>query len=138
MEGLSAPTPRRILRWTSGKGGKKNRAREEKEEGVRVLKNPSLMTAQERSGRKQTKVSKTSKEVFLKHGSLFLLAPLFPPLSKHVFTNCRAVSCPSQALHSSQVYSAGGGGLLQQESLITRPSGTKEPAGRPRSPGTNE
>lgn len=81
----------------------KRRSRRE----CRVLKNPSLMMPQERSGREQTKVSKTSKGALFQHGSLFLL---FPLLSKHVFTNCQAVSWPLQALHSPQVYSAGGGG----------------------------
>ena len=38
---------------------------EEEEEGRCVLKNWSLMMAQERSSKTQTKVSKTSKEAFL-------------------------------------------------------------------------
>lgn len=45
----------------------KERGEREEEEGRCVLKNQSLalMTAQERSSKEQTKVSKTSKEAFL-------------------------------------------------------------------------
>lgn len=52
--GRVAKAEKRIQR---GKGGRRGECR--------VLKNPSLMVAQEWSSRKQTKVSKTSKEAFL-------------------------------------------------------------------------
>lgn len=41
------------------------REEEEEKEGGCVWMNRSLMTARERSSRKETKVSKTSKEAFL-------------------------------------------------------------------------
>lgn len=109
-----------------------------------MLKNQSLalMMAQERSSKEQTKVSKTSKEAFLWRRSALsfsLILPFFslPPLFKHVFANCQTLFCPSQALHSSQVYSAGG--LLQREGLITRPEvGQWSLQGQRQNPSPNE
>jgi len=115
--------------------GEKRKGREGRGGGMLRVEEPVFgfddgATAKQRKKSRQ-KFLKLQKKPFCSACplSFSLIPPFFPlpPLFKHVFANCQTLFCPSQALHSSQVYSAGGGRGGRPNNPPR--SGTMEPAG---------